>query len=75
MTIVSPRMGAKGWPFANVDEYPGANIDPLYGSQHIKDLYLKAEPRYSGRYVPVFKKKLRWTVKSIFQVHGARSLG
>jgi putative glutathione S-transferase len=42
-------MGPKGWPFANVDDFPGAEVDPLYKSEHIKDLYLKADPDYSGR--------------------------
>ena len=42
-------MGEEGWPFANVDDYPAADIDPLYGSKHAKDLYLKADPNYSGR--------------------------
>ena len=50
MTIVSPHMGSQGWPFASVDEFPGAEKDPLYGSEHIKDLYLKVDPNYEGRY-------------------------
>jgi putative glutathione S-transferase len=49
VTIVSPHMGTEGWPFANVDEFPGAEVDPLYGSEHIKDLYFKADPNYTGR--------------------------
>jgi glutathionyl-hydroquinone reductase len=44
-------MSEHGWQFANVDKYPGAEVDPLYNSQHIKDLYYKANPNYSGRYV------------------------
>lgn len=44
-------MGEKGWPFASVDEYPGADVDPLYGSEHAKDLYLRADPNYSGRFL------------------------
>ncbi|CAG8752894.1 13184_t:CDS:2, partial [Acaulospora colombiana] len=42
VTVVSPRMGEHGWPFANVDPYPGAGPDPVAGAEHIKDLYLKA---------------------------------
>jgi len=49
VTIVSPHMGTEGWPFANVDEFPGAEVDPLYSSEHIKDLYFKADPNYTGR--------------------------
>jgi glutathionyl-hydroquinone reductase len=62
-------MGENGWPFANADSFPGANIDPLYGSSHIKDLYLKADPEYGGRQVtnlinPLFtgSRHLRFTV-------------
>lgn len=44
-------MGTQGWPFANVDAFPGADEDPLYKSAHVKDLYLKADPNYGGRYV------------------------
>ncbi|GJJ14973.1 hypothetical protein Clacol_009243 [Clathrus columnatus] len=54
VSTVSPRMGANGWPFSNVDEFPGATTDPVNNSDHVKDLYLKAEPDYGGRFtVPV----------------------
>jgi glutathionyl-hydroquinone reductase len=47
-------MGTNGWPFASVDPFPGADKDPLYGSEHIKDLYLRTKPDYDGRFtVPV----------------------
>jgi putative glutathione S-transferase len=49
ITVVSPRMGTHGWPFAKADKYPEAEVDPLYDSEHIKDLYLKADPDYAGR--------------------------
>lgn len=52
VTVVSPLMGTDGWPFAPADNFPGTEADPLYGSQHVKDLYLKADPHYSGRFVP-----------------------
>ena len=51
-TAVSPRMGSQGWPFANVDPFPAAGVDPINHAEHIKDLYLKAEPEFDGRYVP-----------------------
>lgn len=51
VTVVSPRMGEHGWPFANVDAFPGADVDPLYNSEHVKDIYLKVAPEYDGRYV------------------------
>ena len=49
VSVVSPKMGGNGWPFANVDAFPGADVDPLYGSHHVKDLYLSAKPDYDGR--------------------------
>ena len=51
VTVVSPRMGPHGWPFAQVDPFPGADEDPLYHSEHVKDLYVKANPDYGGRSV------------------------
>lgn len=49
VTAVSPRMGSNGWPFAKADPYPGADDDPINNAEHAKDLYLKADPDYSGR--------------------------
>lgn len=46
-------MGTQGWPFASVDLFPAAEVDPLYNSEHIRDLYLKADPNYGGRFVCV----------------------
>ncbi|KAF9779642.1 glutathione S-transferase [Thelephora terrestris] len=63
VTVVSPRMGEKGWPFANVDQYPAADVDPLYGAEHVKDLYLRADPSYGGRFtVPVLWDKKKETI-------------
>ena len=44
-------MGANGWPFATADAFPGADADPHEGAQHVKDIYLKVNPEYEGRYV------------------------
>jgi glutathionyl-hydroquinone reductase len=44
-------MGSDGWPFANVDDFPGADADPLNNASHVKDIYLKVKPNYDGRYV------------------------
>ena len=49
-------MGKDGWPFAPADPFPGADADPFHGAQHVKDLYLKANSEYEGRYVPVFQR-------------------
>ncbi|KAI8972887.1 glutathione S-transferase [Trametes punicea] len=63
VTVVSPRLGQDGWPFANVDDFPGAEKDPLFGSQHIKDLYFRAKPNYEGRFtVPVLWDKKTSTI-------------
>lgn len=66
ITVVSPHMGENGWPFASADPFPGAEVDPLYNSQHIKDLYFRAEPGFNGRFtVPVlWDKKLAMIVNN-----------
>ncbi|KAH9050926.1 glutathione S-transferase [Lactarius deliciosus] len=62
-TVVSPRMGTDGWPFASVDQFPGTDDDPLYQSQHVKDLYLRADPNFTGRFtVPVLWDKKQHTI-------------
>lgn len=56
-------MGQHGWPFASVDSFPKATDDPLYNSQHVKDLYLRANPHYEGRFtVPVLWDKKTHTI-------------
>lgn len=56
-------MGANGWPFANVDKFADADVDPLYNSEHVRDLYFKADPNYSGRFtVPVLWDKKNHTI-------------
>jgi len=63
VTVVSPMLGANGWPFASVDKFPGAEVDPLYNSEHVKDLYFRADPNYSARpSVPVLWDKKTHTV-------------
>lgn len=58
-------MGALGWPFkpAEGGDFPGAEVDPLYNSNHIRDLYLKANPDFMGRFtVPVLWDKKEETI-------------
>jgi len=63
VTIVSPKMGPNGWPFAVADAFPGAEEDPLFGAQHVKDLYLRANPEYEGRFtVPFVWDKVHNTI-------------
>jgi len=66
LTVVSPHMGEHGWPFANVDPFPGADKDPVMNAEHIKDIYLKVQPDYDGRFtVPVlFDKKTQMIVNN-----------
>lgn len=55
LSVVSPHMGSNGWPFKNADEFPGATDDGgIMGAQHVKDIYLKVQPDYDGKFtVPV----------------------
>jgi len=50
VTVVSPRMGLNGWPFASADSFPGAEKDPHNNAQHIKDIYLKIDPDMTARF-------------------------
>ncbi|KAH8113792.1 glutathione S-transferase [Phellopilus nigrolimitatus] len=62
-TVVSPHMGEHGWPFANVDPFPAAGVDPVNHAEHVKDLYFKADPNYDGRFtVPVLWDKKHQTI-------------
>jgi putative glutathione S-transferase len=59
VSVVDPHMLAEGWEFN--DELP----DHLHGSRRLYEVYLRAEPRYSGRVtVPVLWDKERGTIVS-----------
>lgn len=63
VSVVSPRMGTDGWPFAKVDQFPAADVDPLYNVDYVKDLYFKADPNYSGRFtIPILWDKKNHTI-------------
>jgi len=63
VTVVSPRMGAHGWPFKDADDFPDADVDSINGAKHVKDLYLGVQPDYSGRFtVPVLWDKKTKTI-------------
>lgn len=66
VTVVSPRMGSHGWPFAKADAFPGAGDDPVMGAEHIKDIYLAVQPDYDGKFtVPLlFDKKTKMPVNN-----------
>jgi putative glutathione S-transferase len=51
VSVVDPFMGERGWEFS---EGPGCVPDPVYGARYLYEIYLKADPRYTGRVsVPV----------------------
>ncbi|KAI0754228.1 glutathione S-transferase [Daedaleopsis nitida] len=66
VSVVSPRLAENGWAFARVDPYPGADREPFYDSEYIRELYQKVEPNYKGRFtVPVlWDKKLETIVNN-----------
>ena len=70
-------MGSLGWPFARADAFPGAGDDPLYQSEHIRDLYLKADPNYGGRFVIFSSDPIDWYIfiRVVPQVYCTRPLG
>ncbi|KAG8932296.1 S-glutathionyl-(chloro)hydroquinone reductase, partial [Tulasnella sp. 418] len=49
LTVVSPLLGSLGWAFKKADDYPGAEDDPLYGFNHLREFYFKVDPTYQGR--------------------------
>src|SRR5829696_4778667 len=58
MTEVEPVMGDEGWQFG-----PDADIDTLNGKQKLNEIYLIADPRYTGRVtVPVLWDKKKRTI-------------
>jgi glutathionyl-hydroquinone reductase len=62
LSIVSPLMRDAGWTF---DTREGSTGDPLLRSATLADIYLKADPRYTGRViVPVLWDKQRETIVS-----------
>lgn len=60
MTEVEPIMGERGWQFG-----PDADLDTLNGKQSLGEIYLMADPRYTGRSsVPVLWDRKRRTIVS-----------
>src|SRR5215475_401278 len=58
MTEVEPIMGDEGWQFG-----PDADVDSLNGKEKLNQIYLLADPRYTGRVsVPVLWDKERRTI-------------
>ncbi|ORZ41641.1 glutathione S-transferase, partial [Catenaria anguillulae PL171] len=64
VSVVHYLLGPEGWEFPqNEDDCPGATRDHLYGAHFLKELYLRAEPGYQGRFtVPVLWDKKTHTI-------------
>ncbi|WP_275783952.1 glutathione S-transferase family protein [Pararhizobium gei] len=57
VSIVDPLMLSKGWEFKNEN---GGTVDHLFGSEALWQVYVKADPSYSGRVtVPVLWDKVQ----------------
>ena len=62
VSIVDPLMLSKGWEFKNEN---GGTVDHLFGSDTLWQVYVKADPTYSGRVtVPVLWDKKTGTIVS-----------
>lgn len=63
VSVVHPLMLANGWTFGT--DFPAATGDPLYHKDYLYQLYLEADPRYSGRTtVPVLWDTVAKTIVS-----------
>ncbi len=63
ISVVHPDMLSDGWTFE--DDYAGATGDTLFGSAFARDIYLRADPKISGRVtVPILWDKKRNTIVS-----------
>ncbi|WP_298956337.1 glutathione S-transferase family protein [uncultured Methylobacterium sp.] len=62
VSVVDPHMGEEGWVFG---DSPGATPDPIHGARRLYEVYLAADPHYTGRVtVPVLWDKVRGTIVS-----------
>lgn len=63
VSVVHPDMLQDGWTFAT--DFEGATGDALTGESYLRDIYIKADPHFSGRVtVPVLWDKERNTIVS-----------
>ena len=61
--VVHPDMLSDGWTFAS--DWPGATGDRLFGLPFARDIYLRADPKISGRVtVPILWDKQKQTIVS-----------
>ncbi|MBS9478556.1 glutathione S-transferase family protein [Ancylobacter radicis] len=65
VSVVDPFMGTEGWVFADQANRrtDGATNDPVLGAKRLYEVYLAADPAYSGRVtVPVLWDRKRGTI-------------
>ncbi|KAE8144240.1 glutathione S-transferase [Aspergillus avenaceus] len=63
LVVLDPELGPDGWFFSG--HWGSAEKDPVYGFTQLKQLYLKADPEYEGRYtIPVLWDKKLETIVS-----------
>ncbi len=63
ISVVHPDMMSDGWELKA--DYPGATGDRLYGLPYARDVYTKADPKFSGRVtVPILWDKEQQTIVS-----------
>ena len=63
VSVVHPDMLSEGWELR--DDDPGATGDRLYSLRYLRELYLRVDPRMSGRVtVPVLWDRARETIVS-----------
>lgn len=63
VSVVHPDMMEDGWTFAT--DFQGATGDTLFGSNFLRDIYIKADPNFTGRVtVPVLWDKAQSTIVS-----------
>ncbi|HCT33375.1 MAG TPA: glutathione-dependent reductase [Sulfitobacter sp.] len=63
VSVVHPDMMEDGWTFAT--NFEGVTGDALFGSDFLRDIYIKADPNFTGRVtVPVLWDKAQSTIVS-----------
>lgn len=67
LVVLDPELGPDGWFFSG--RFGTAECDPLYGFRYLKDIYLKADPNYAGR----FSVPLLWDKKNHSAVNNESS--
>ncbi|KAJ6147859.1 hypothetical protein N7497_009841 [Penicillium chrysogenum] len=61
IAVLDPELGPEGWFFSGRNG--SDQKDPVYGYKLLKELYLKADPHYEGRYtVPTLWDKKKETI-------------